>query len=112
MYETIEIRSIQEIRELFPNGIADERSWIFLSTGGIHGSTNTIEDAEYILRGEDMDEQPLPNGKTLITVLIVHPATCVLRWGEVQVNMEDLNYLRKLVRSTIESIHNSQGGNI
>jgi len=112
MYKTIEIRTMQEIRDLFPNGIADERNWIFLSTGGIHGSDNTIIDAEYILRGEDPDEEPLSNGRTLITVLIVHPATCVLRWGEVQVNMDDLNYLRKLVRSSIDSIHYSQGGNI
>lgn len=112
MYETIEIRSIQEIREIFPNNIADERNWIFLSTGGIHGSKNTIEDAEYILRGEDPDESPLPNGKTLITVLILHPTSCVLRWGEVQAGMEDLNYLRKLIRSTIESIHWSQRRNI
>ena len=112
MYETIEIRSVQEIKELFPNGIADERNWIFLSTGGAHGSFNTIEDAEYIIRGEDTDEEPLPNGKTLITVLIVHTKTCVLRWGEVQVSMDDLTYLRRLVRSTIENIQYSQGGNI
>lgn len=112
MYETIEIRTMQEIKELFPNGIADERNLIFLSTGGIHGSKRTIEDCEYVLRGEDEFIEPLANGKTLITVLIVHPAPCVLRFGEVQVNMEDLNYLRQLVRSTIESIHYSQGGNI
>ena len=112
MYEVIEIRTIQEIKDLFPNGIADGRNWIFLSTGGVHGSDNTIQDAEYILRGEDLDEQPLPNGKTLITVLIVHPVTCVLRWGEVQVSMDDINYLRKLVRSSLISIQDNQGGNI
>jgi len=112
MYEVIEIRSMQEIYIMFPNGIADRRNWIFLSTGGGHGSTNTIEDAEYILRGEDPDEEPLPNGRTLITVLILQPAPCVLYWGEIQVNMEDLNYLRRLVRSTLENIADSQGGNI
>jgi hypothetical protein len=112
VYEVIEIRSMQEIYSLFPNGIANKRNWIILSTGGIHGSTNTIEDAEYILRGEDLDEEPLPNGRTLITVLIVQPASCMLLWGEIQVNMEDLNYLRKLVRSSLENINDSQGGNI
>ena len=112
MYSNVEIRSMQEIYALFPNGVADQRNWIFLSTGGMHGSTNTIEDAEYILRGEDLDEEPLPNGRTLITVLIVQPAACMLMWGEVQVNMEDLNYLRKLVRSSLENIHESQGGNV
>ena len=112
MYETIEIRSVQEIKELFPNGVADKNNWIFLSTGGMHGSKNTIEDAEYILRGEDRDEEPLPNGRTLITVLIVQPVRCMLLWGDVQVNMEDLNFLRKLVRSTLENIISSQGGNL
>ena len=112
MYNTAEIRSMQEIYEWFPNGVADQRNWIFLSTGGVHGSLNTIEDAEYILRGEDPDEEPLPNGRTLITVLIVRSAACMLLWGEVQVNMDDLQYLRKLVRSSLENIHESQGGNI
>ena len=112
MYEVVEVRSMQEIREFFPNGIADERNWLFLSTDGIHGSKNSIEDCEYILRGEDKNQHPLPNGKTLITVLIVQPKFCILRWGEVQVNMEDLNYLRKLVRSSLKHINISQGGNI
>lgn len=103
---------MQEIYSLFPSGIADSRNWIFLSTGGVHGSKNTIQDAEYILRGEDPDEEPLPNGRTLITVLIVQPVSCVLYWGEVQVNMDDLNYLRRLIRSTLENIADSQGGNI
>lgn len=103
---------MQEIRELFPNGIADELNWLFVGTSGVHGSYNKIDDVEYILRGEDPEEEPLPNGRALITVLIVHPRRCVLRWGEVQVNMEDLNYLRKLVRSTIENIQFSQGGNV
>jgi len=103
---------MQEIYSLFPNGIADKRNWIFLSTGGIHGTFNTIEDAEYILRGEDLNQEPLPNGRTLITVLIVQPQRCVLRWGDIQVNMEDLNYLRKLVRSSLENITDGQGGNI
>ena len=112
MYEISEIRSMQEIYSFFPNGIADSRHWVFLSTGGVHGTSNTIEDAEYILRGEDLDEEPLPNGRTLITVLIVRPAACVLLWGEIQVNMEDLQYLRKLVRSTLENVIDSQGGNV
>src|SRR6476619_1308052 len=100
MYNTLEIRSMQEIYNIFPNGVANKLNWLFLSTSGVHGSYNTIEDAEYILRGEDTEEEPLPNGRTLITVLIVKPRECVLLWGEVQVNMDDLNYLRKLVRST------------
>ncbi len=112
MYEVIEIRSMQEIYSLFPNGIANERNWIVLSSGGVHGTFNTLDDAEYILRGEDLEEEPLPNGRTLITVLITQPAACVLLWGEIQVNMEDVQYLRKLVRSTLENIVDSQGGNV
>lgn len=112
MYEVIEIRTIQEVKELFPNGIANAGNWLLLSTGGIHGSFSTIEDAEYILRGEDPRKQPLPNGRTLITVLVLQPGQCVMRWGEIQVNMDDLDYLRKLVRSSLKFIDMSQSGNV
>jgi len=112
MYEVIELRSIQEVYSLFPNGVADRLNWLFLSTGGPHGSFDNIEDAEYILRGEDPKTQPLPNGRTLITVLVLQPSRCTLYWGEIQVNLEDLNYLRKLVRSTLKFIELSQGGNL
>jgi hypothetical protein len=112
MYEILEIRSMQEIRELFPNKIADERNWLFLATDGIHGSKNTIEDCEYILRGENPNETPLANGKTLITVLVIQPNRCDLKWGEIQINLEDLNYLRLLVRSTLKNINKNQERNI
>jgi len=112
MYETIEIRSMQEIRDLFPNGVADRNNWLMCSTSGPHGSSDTIDECEYILRGEVRDKAPLSNGKTIITVLMVKPRECILGWGEIQVNMEDLNYLRKIVRSTLQWIEKSQGGNI
>lgn len=112
MYETLEIRSIQEVKELFPNKVASESRWLLCSTGGIHGSETTINDCEYIVRGEDKDIDPLPNGKTYITVLIVEPKNCILRWGEIQVNLEDLSYLRNLIRSSIQKIGLSQGGNL
>lgn len=112
MYNTIEIRSIQEIKELFPNGVANELNWLLCSTSGIHGSYTSIEDAEYVIRGENPKVQPLLNGKTYITVLIIQPRLCVLKWGEVQVGMEDLNYLRKLVRSSLEFIEKSQEENV
>lgn len=112
MYETIEIRSMQEIRELFPHGIADRNNWLMCSTGGVHGSSDTIDECEYVLRGEMKDKAPLSNGKTIITVLVVKPRDCILMWGEIQVNMEDLNYLRKLIRSSLLWMQETQKGNI
>lgn len=112
MYNAEEIRTIQEIKELFPNGVSDNRRWLLLSTGGLHGTATTIEDAEYILRGEDPKNQPLANNRTLITVLIVEPQACNLRWGEVAVNMEDLKFLRHLVRHSLETVMKSQKGNV
>jgi hypothetical protein len=103
---------MQEIYSMFPAGLTNERQWILLSTGGLHGSFTSIEDAEYILRGEDPKKQPLSNGRTMITVLIVKPVSCTLLWGEVQVNMDDLKFLRKLVRNSLQTIEKSQKGNI
>jgi len=112
MYEVTEITSIQEIRKLFPNGIADRNNWILLSTGGIHGSTETLDDLEYILRGEVPENPPMSNGKWFITVFIVFPKYCAICYGEIAIGLEDVQYLRKLVRSTLENIVKSQGGNI
>jgi len=112
MYETVEIRSMQEIRELFPNGVADRNNWLMCSTGGVHGSSDTLDECEYILRGEVRNTAPLSNGKTIVTVLVIQPKDCVLRWGEIQINMEDLNYLRKLIRNSLQWINKSQKGNI
>lgn len=112
MYENIEIRTIQEVRELFPNEIADEYRWILCGTGGIHGSDLTINNAEYIVRDESGVTRPIGNARSFITVLVVEPGNIILRWGEIQVNLDDLNYLRKLVRSSLDAIVRSQGGNI
>lgn len=112
MYEIQEITSIQEIKELFPNEIADRNNWILLSTGGIHGSTNTLDEVEYIIRGEVPENPPLNNGKWFITVLIIFPSKSSMLFGEILVGMNDVSYLRKLVRSTLENINKSQKGNI
>ena len=110
-YTVQELTSIQELRKFFPNGVANELNWILCSTGGIHGNDYSLDDAEYILRGEDPKNLPLPNKKTYITVLYVLPRMCSIMYGEIQVNLEDINYLRRLVRSSLEYINKSQEGN-
>lgn len=112
MYETIEIRTIQEVRDLFPNNIPGPDRWILASTGGIHGSRDKLDEIEYILRGEVEKVKPLNNNKWFITILVIEPERCILRWGEIQVNLEDISFLRKLIRASIEYIQSSQGGNI
>lgn len=112
MYEVQEITSIQEVRQLFPNGFADELNWLLCSTSGIHGSYLTLDELEYIIRGEDPNNPPLPNGKWYITILIIFPRRVTMLYGEIMIGLEDIQYLRKLVRSTLENIERSQERNV
>ena len=112
-YEFIELRSMREIRTIFPDGEADERNWLFVATGGYHGTHRGLNEAEKVLRdAEDRYSNTMENGKTFVTVLVVHPRLCVLKYGEIQVNLEELKFLRKLVQSSIESIKKSQEDNL
>lgn len=94
------------LRELFPDGVADEMNFVLFSTSGVHGSYSTIEAIQASLRkyGEDpaflSDESDLavpddyrsPN----VTVVIVQPRICCFRYGNARVAPEDIDYLKNL----------------
>lgn len=112
-YEFIELRSMREVKTIFPTGEADERNWLFVATGGYHGTERGLNEAEKVLRGaEDSYSETMENGKTFVTVLVVHPRLCVLKYGEIQVNLEELKLLRQLVKSSLEAIQRSQEDNL
>src|SRR3989304_6412344 len=82
---------MKALRELFPDGDANELNFVLFSTSGVHGSYNTIEDAELFLQGKD------PEGHLDITFLIVHPRLVALRYGNcIPTSEDDINYLKKL----------------
>jgi len=99
------IKSMADIREVFPTGEANELNWCFLSTSGVHGSYATLDG----IHEPDEGEEPFRH----ITVLIVQPRLVVLRCGNVNVETdEDEQFLRRLVASSIEAVKESQKGNL
>lgn len=117
-YTVHRIESMEQVRRLFPAGQADECNWLLLHTGGVHARGSTLDDTERWLKGEfDAVEQA---DRALeveayehpgVDVLIVHPRLCVLNYGHLKVTLEDIPYLRELVRSTLAMIAASQVGN-
>lgn len=104
-YKTIKLESMDEVKEIFPDGSADDLNWCVLSTSGVHGSYGVLDDLDF-----EPDEHGDKND--YITVLIIHPRLVVLRYGTIQVTKADVPYLRGLVKSTLKAIESSQKGNL
>lgn len=79
------------LRNMFKNADADEMNFVLFSTSGVHGTYNTIEDAERYLKGQN-DE-----GYAEVTFVIVHPRLVSLRYGVCNPkNQDDVEFLKKL----------------
>jgi hypothetical protein len=85
------MRTVDDLRAIFPEPVADEMNFVLFSTSGVHGSYCTIEDAE---------AEAVPGDRT-VTVLVVHPRTVTLRCGNVTMfTVEDAAYLKALRASS------------
>jgi hypothetical protein len=94
---------------MFPMGVADQWNWVFLSQACFHGDKTTLDEIEAILLGEGKAKPK--DGKWPITILIVCPRTTVLKWGYIEIEIDDIEFLRGLVRSTLNVIEKTQEGN-
>jgi len=103
-YSVSEIRSIRDIKKIFPDGYEAKNNWFFLSTQGAHGKHDTLDEIEDLMHSKDIK-------KYWITCLIVQPRLCNLYYGYVQVNLKDIPFLRQLVKNTLEVIPKTQRGN-
>jgi hypothetical protein len=75
------------LRELFPNGQADDLNFVLFSTSGVHGTYCTIEAAE----DEGLD----------VTFLVVQPRIVGLRYGVCEPKTpEDFAFLKQLRASS------------
>lgn len=103
---------IESIKEIFPDGEADEMNFCLFSTSGVHGSYVTIEDVEKSVRqfgfdppGEGdsgYDEEAL---NPHVTFLIISPRIVRMHYGNVRVtSFADLAYLKKLRASSHKAI--------
>ena len=111
-YDVIELRSMREVKEIFPENKADHLNWLFIGTQGAHGTYASLDDIEAILRGKDEDSKALSNGKYPITILVVHPRLCILKYGEISVGLKDIEWLRNIVGTTINAVIESQAGSV
>jgi len=81
------------LREMYPDGEADELNFVLFSTSGVHGSYCTIKDQEP--QNLEADQEPM------LTFLIVHPRLVSLRYGNCEPRTpEDFAFLRKLRESS------------
>jgi hypothetical protein len=80
------------LRELFPDGEANELNFVLFSTSGVHGTYCTIESCE---AGEVRD----------VTFLVVQPRIVALRYGNVMpLSPEDFAFLKKLRASSMKAV--------
>ncbi|WP_459503057.1 hypothetical protein [Bacillus sp. C1] len=103
-YQNQRLESINQLKEIFPDGEANERNWCVLSTSGVHGSYTTLDDLE----------KDYANGERemSITVLVIMPRVVSMLYGHIDITISDIPYLRKLVSSSLKYIGKSQENNI
>lgn len=89
------------LRQIFEYGDADDLNFCLFSTSGVHGSYQTIEEAESYVLGGSEDKDGFPD----ITFLIVHPRLCCLRYGNcIPKTKEDFAYLKRLRETSWRAI--------
>lgn len=87
-----QVSGMEGLRGMFPEGNADSLNFVLFSTSGVHGTYNTIEEAEHSLSHPD-DEESFNE----ITFVIVHPRLVAMRYGVCNPeNQDDIDYLKKL----------------
>ncbi len=86
-------------------------NWCFLSTSGVHGSYTTLDDLEF---DEEYQKDCVDSeGNTTITAMVLHPRMCCILCGEMKINIHrDSEYLRKLVKSTVDEVTEFAAGNL
>ena len=88
---------MKHLRKIFPDGNANCFNFCLFSTSGVHGTYQTIEDAE---------KEP----GTAITFLIVQPRIVVLQYGNAYPkSQEDIEYLKRLRKSSKDIVNNHIG---
>jgi len=84
---------MQLLKNVFPEGEANEMNFCLFSTSGVHGTYQTIEDEE---------KEPGVG----VTFLIVQPRLVTMHYGEVYPkSSEDFEYLKKLRKSSRDIVN-------
>src|ERR1700755_2328291 len=97
---------VKGLRTMFPEADANEMNFVLFSTSGVHGPYSTIEEIEesLIKYGPDplfmqyRNDENIPDddcGPSL-TVTVYHPRIIGVGYGNVEVALEDVPFLKKL----------------
>ncbi|POZ49887.1 hypothetical protein [Methylovulum psychrotolerans] len=97
------------LRQLFPDGQADQLNFVLFSTSGVHGSYTSIEDEEALPDAENSDEYDADGNEVEVrygvTFLVVHPREVALRYGVAfPKTPDDFEFLKRLRKSSSEAI--------
>ena len=101
--------TVADLKEIFPDGEADRMNFVLFSTSGVHGSYSTIEDIEaslekYGILNEGDEGLPDDYYGNQLTFLIVHPRIVSIKYGQVEVEISDMPFLKNLRKSSIEAV--------
>jgi len=108
-YSMFVLESMDDVRSCFPGGKADSLNWMFCSTSGVHGSYNTLERAE---RQWDIEEEGRHPARH-ITCVVLQPRIVCVRYGTIMMeSKDDIEFIRGIVKSTLEEVHLAQEGNL
>lgn len=93
-YSISEIKSIDDLRTMFPDGEANYLNFVLFSTSGIHGSYLTLED----IQDEPDDEEHR------LTVLVIRPRIVETIYGTIVIDKTDIPWLMKLRASSLKAV--------
>lgn len=113
-YSIIQVKhdAMGALRQMFPNGEANELNFVLFSTSGVHGTYCTLEQIEnsvskygYVPASDDniqsRDDYVYPE----VTVLFVHPRVVALRYGNAKISsLDDLEFLKRLRASSLNVV--------
>lgn len=90
---------MEALRQLFPDGEANEMNAVLFSTSGVHGTYCTIEDVEQDLQRAERE------GPRDVTFVVVQPRIVCMRYGKVRPrDAEDIAWLKKLRSSSLRAL--------
>ena len=99
------IDSMAQLRGFFEEKTDYRLNWLVASTSGVHGSYTSLDDWEAWRPTEDEPEPPQ------VTVLVIQPRRVQLWYGCIDIEAEDVPWLRETIRLSLLGMARSQEGN-
>lgn len=104
IFSAVQDTEMEGLRQMFPEGKANDLNFCLFSTSGVHGTYSTIEAAEEMMARGNKHEDGEP-GTPSVTFLIVHPRIVCLRYGNCDPKTaEDIAFLKTLRQSSWEAV--------